>query len=234
MGYELYVITDPVLGRGRSHEEIARLAVEGGADAVQLRDKNRSVQELTAAARRVRKVTHEWNALFLVNDRLDLALACGADGVHLGQSDLPIKKARTLSPRDFIIGASVSCAAEAIRAVQEGASYVAVSPVFQTLTKRDAGAACGVAEITQVRRVVEIPVIAIGGIGLSNVREVLEAGADGVAVISAVVAQPDITRAAREMKKQISEVLMCRKPYIDDDAIPIGRSTRSPRSPRTW
>jgi thiamine-phosphate pyrophosphorylase len=125
---------------------------------------------------------------------------------------MPIQQARQLSPHEFIIGASVRCAAEAVRAEHEGADYVAVSPVFPTSTKRDAGIACGVAEITLIRKAVEIPVIAIGGIGLNNVREVLEAGADGVAVISAVVAQPDITYAAREMKRQISEVLRHRPP----------------------
>lgn len=207
MGYELYVITDPAIGRGRSHEEIARRALDGGADAVQLRDKSHSVRELVTTGRHIRNVARDADALFIVNDRLDVALACAADGVHLGQSDLPIETARMLAPRDFIIGASVGCAAEAVRAVQHGADYVAVSPVFPTSTKHDAGTARGTVEIKRIRKVVEVPVIAIGGIGLSNVREVLEAGADGVAVISAVVAQPDITRAARDLKACISEVL---------------------------
>jgi len=98
MEYELYVITDPVLAGGRPHEEIARLAIESGADAVQLRDKSCSARELIATGRRMRKVAHDSDALFVVNDRLDIALSCGADGVHLGQSDLPIDEARTLSP----------------------------------------------------------------------------------------------------------------------------------------
>lgn len=105
--------------------------------------------------------------------------------------------------REFVIGASVSCASDAIVAVRQGADYVAASPVFPTASKPDAGAACGIAGIRQIKRAVDVPVVAIGGIGLNNVREVLEAGADGIAVISAVVAQPDITSAAREMKKQI-------------------------------
>jgi thiamine-phosphate pyrophosphorylase len=215
MGYELYVITDSVIGRGRPHEEIARRALEGGADAVQLRDKRRSARELVTIGRAIRHTARD--ALFIVNDRLDVALACEADGVHLGRSDMPIRTARRLAPRDFIIGASVSCAPEATYAVQQGADYVAVSPVFRTSTKRDAGPPCGTVEITRVQKAVEVPVIAIGGIELSNVREVLEAGADGVAVISAVVAQPDITRAARDMKACISAVLRRRKGRLDYD-----------------
>ena len=137
-------------------------------------------------------MAREGDALFVVNDRLSVALSCAADGVHLGQRDIPIQQARQLCPHDFIIGASVRCTAKAVRAEHEGADYAAVSPVFPTSTKHDGRVACGVAEITLIRKAVEIPVIAIGGIGLNTVREVLEAGADEVAVISVVVAQPDI------------------------------------------
>jgi len=210
MGYELYVITDPTLAVGRSHEEIARLAIEGGADAIQLRDKKCDKQDLVVTGRRMRKVTQDANVLFVVNDWLDVALSCGADGVHLGQSDLQVHEARARAPHEFIIGASVSCSAEAILAVEQGADYVAASPVFPTASKPDAGAACGIAGIRQIKRAVDVPVVAIGGITLNNVRDVLEAGADEIAVISAVVAQPDITRAAREMKKRILDSLSSR------------------------
>lgn len=114
------------------------------------------------------------------------------------------------APSEFIIGASVSCAADAILAVHQGADYVAASPVFPTASKLDAGAACGIVGIRQIKRAVDVPVVAIGSIRLNNVRDVLEAGADGIAVISAVVAQPDITRAAREMKKRILDSLSSR------------------------
>ena len=121
MGYELYVITDPTLAGGLSHEEIARLAIEGGADAIQLRDKKCDKQDLVATGRHIRKVTRDANVLFVVNDWLDVALSCGADGVHLGQSDLQVREARARAPREFIICDSVSCAADAILAVQQGA-----------------------------------------------------------------------------------------------------------------
>jgi thiamine-phosphate pyrophosphorylase len=206
MRYELYVITDPVLGCGRSHEEITRLAIDGGADVVQLRDKTSDTRDMLMAGRRMRKVTRAADVLFIVNDRVDVALACRADGVHLGQNDLPVDVARALAPSEFTIGASVSHAAEAVQAVQEGADYVAASPVFLTTSKHDAGAGCGIAGIKQIRKAVDVPVIAIGGIGLNNVHTVLRAGADGVAVISAVVSQPNITRAAQDLKNRIVEI----------------------------
>ena len=206
MRCELYVITDPVLGCGRSHEEITRRAINGGADVVQLRDKTSSTRDLLRAGRRMHRITRAADVLFIVNDRVDVALACSADGVHLGQSDLPVDVARALVPSEFIIGVSVSHAAEAVQAVQEGANYVAASPVFPTTSKLDAVAGCGIVGIKQIRKAVDVPVIAIGGIGLNNVHDVLRAGADGIAVISAVVSQPNITHAAQDLKIRIMEL----------------------------
>jgi len=123
----------------------------------------------------------------VVNDWLDVALSCGADGVHLGQGDLQVHEARARAPREFIIGASVSCAADAILAVQHGADYVAASPVFPTASKTRCGSRLWHRRNQAIKRAVDVPVVAIGGIGLHNVQEVLEAGADGIAVISAVV-----------------------------------------------
>jgi len=206
MRCELYVITDPVLGCGRSHEEITRRAINGGADVVQLRDKTSSTRDLLRAGRRMHRITRAADVLFIVNDRVDVALACSADGVHLGQSDLPVDVARALVPSEFIIGVSVSHTAEAVQAVQEGANYVAASPVFPTTSKLDAGAGCGIEGIKQIRKAVDVPVIAVGGIGLNNVHDVLRAGADGIAVISAVVSQPNIARAAQDLKNRIVEI----------------------------
>lgn len=140
-----------------------------------------------------------------MNDRLDVAIACGADGVHLGQDDLPVSTARAIAPRGFIIGASVGSAGEAIRAVEEGADYLAASPVFPTSLKSEAMIHCGLEGIRRIRAVVNIPLIAIGGIGMDNICDVVDAGADGVAVISAVVGQRDITAAARRVKKRVLE-----------------------------
>lgn len=205
MNYDLYVITDTTLSLGRSHEEVARLAIEGGADVVQIRDKNRSARELVAAGNQVRKVTERTGTLFIVNDRLDVALACGADGVHLGQDDLPVVAARVIAPSGFIIGVSAGSPDEAKRAVEAGADYLAASPVFFTAQKSDVEACCGLEGIRRIRAASNLPLIAIGGIGMDNVCDVIGAGADGVAVISAVVGQHDITGAARALKKRIKE-----------------------------
>lgn len=198
--FALYVVTDEAVSGGRSHLECVREAVAGGADAVQLREKERSDGEILAIAAEIRAVTARSGTLFLVNDRLDIALAAGADGVHLGQSDLPIAVARRLAPRPFLIGASVGSAGEAIQAERDGADYVAVSPVFPTGSKEDAGPAHGLEAVAAVRRSVRIPVIGIGGIGPANAAEVIQAGADGCAVISAVVGHPDMADAARSLR----------------------------------
>ncbi|MCM2465269.1 thiamine phosphate synthase [Methanoculleus oceani] len=204
MAYDLYVITDETIGRGLSHAELARRAVAGGADAVQLRDKRLSGRKLFDAASEIREVTHDAGALFIVNDRLDVALAVGADGVHLGESDLPIGHARRLAPPGFVIGASVGSVATAVRAREEGADYVALSPTFATGSKDDAGPGHGLAVLSAIRAAVPLPLVAIGGITAGNVSDVIAAGADGVAVISAIVGQEDVTAAARDLRNRIA------------------------------
>lgn len=203
MGYELYVITDTVIGRGRLHEEIARLAIRGGADVVQLRDKEMGRPELVATGRRIAVMARKAGILFIVNDRLDVALACGAGGVHLGQDDQPAATARAIAAKDFIIGVSVGSSEEARRAVNDGADYLAASPVFPTGSKTDAISCCGLEGIRSIRSAVRVPVVAVGGINIQNVDDVINAGADGIAVISAVVGQQDITGAARALKEQV-------------------------------
>jgi thiamine-phosphate pyrophosphorylase len=205
--FALYVVTDEAVSGGRSHLECVREAIAGGADAVQLREKERSDSEIVAIAAEIRAVTARSGTLFIVNDRLDIALSAGADGVHLGQDDLPVAVARRLAPRPFLIGASVGSPGEAIQAERDGADYVAVSPVFPTGSKADAGPAHGLESVAAVSRAVRIPVIGIGGIGPANAAEVLRAGADGCAVISAVVGQPDIAGAARSLRGIILRTL---------------------------
>jgi len=204
MAYDLYVVTDEQIGMGRSHAEIARLACAGGADAIQLRDKFRSPEELIVIGREIRAITRTAGALFIVNDSLDVALACGADGVHLGQDDMAAGMARLRAPRPFIIGISAGTVAEAVAAEKAGADYVALSPVFATASKDNAGPGQGLAVLREMKAAVSIPVIAIGGITKENLGDVIAAGADGVAVISAVVAQPDIAAAARDLKERIA------------------------------
>lgn len=204
MKLDLYVITDEGLAGGLTHSEIARRAVLGGADVIQFRDKTLPSREMVRVGREIREITRSAGALFIVNDRLDIALACHADGVHLGQDDMGCGTARQLSPTGFIIGVSVGSVDEALDAEEQGADYVAVSPVFSTGSKANAGPGHGLATVREIRATVSIPVIAIGGIGPANAADVIGAGADGIAVISAVVSQPDITAAARRLSAIIA------------------------------
>ncbi len=203
MPYDLYVVTDINVRKGLTHGQIAKDAVTGGADVIQLRDKEMEGREQLIVAREIREITRVAGTLFIVNDRIDIAMASAADGVHLGQDDLPLYEARKLVPDDFIIGISVGSVMEAIEAEAGGADYVAVSPVFSTGTKQDAGPGHGTTLVTAVRQTISIPVLGIGGIQKENVGEVLSAGADGVAVISAVVGSEDIIKATREFKSLI-------------------------------
>ena len=203
MGYDLYVITDTVIGGGRSHEEIARLAIEGGADVVQLRDKAMSAGDLVTTGQRIADIAIKSGTTFIVNDRLDVALACGADGVHLGRDDMTVAAARRIAPAGFLIGVSAVSGSEAQNAVAAGADYIAASPVFPTPSKTDTPSFCGLAGLREIRAAVTVPVIAIGGIGLHNIRQVIATGADGVAVISAAVGQPDIKGAVIALRQAV-------------------------------
>jgi thiamine-phosphate pyrophosphorylase len=203
MPFDLYVITDEHLSGGISHAEIALRAVRGGADAIQLRDNSASPGELVWIGKEIRNAIAPYGALLIVNDRLDVAIACGADGVHLGQKDTHPDVARQIAPPGFIIGVSVGDVGEACRAEADGADYVALSPTFATNSKADAGPGHGLDGLRKIRAAVKIPLIAIGGIGPGNVQDVIRAGADGVAVISAVVSAPDLTRAAKDMRSLV-------------------------------
>ena len=205
MNLDLYVITDETISGGCSHAGIARQAALGGADVIQLRDKTCSMLELLRTARDLRSIIWKSGTLFIVNDRLDVAMASGADGVHFGQDDMRVSTARQLAPPGFIIGVSVGTTGEAVEAERDGADYLAISPTFSTASKDDAGPGRGLDRLREIRGVVSIPVIAIGGINRENVMDVIVAGADGIAVISAVVASPDITVAARELRDFVKE-----------------------------
>lgn len=205
MNFDLYVITDEEISGGRSHTGIARQAVLGGAGIIQLRDKRMACAELVGVGREIAAITRKAGAVFLVNDRLDVAIACGADGVHLGQDDLRVSTARQLAPPGFVIGVSVGTVEEAVAAEHDGADYVALSPVFSTASKGNAGPGHGLARLRDISRAVTLPVLAIGGINRENVQDVIAAGADGIAVISAVVASPDIAGTARELRDLVRE-----------------------------
>ena len=200
MRYGLYVITDEKLSKGLTHPQIARLAIAGGADVIQLRDKTCDCTYFGRCAAEIKDIAKEAGVPFIVNDRLDIALQTGADGVHLGQGDMPLKFARRVAPKGFVIGISAGTLREALEAEHDGADYIGLGPVFSTTSKDDAGAVCGLELLKEVQSRVSIPVVAIGGIGTHNAADVIAAGADGIAVISAVVSQDDVAGAARALK----------------------------------
>lgn len=194
----VYVITDKALSRGRSEEEVVRAALKGGATAIQLRAKSASTEEMLRLGRELRRITREAGALFIVNDRPDVALAVDADGVHVGQEDVPVAVARRIVG-EKIVGASAGDIREAREAEAQGADYLGVGSVFSTASKSDAGEPIGLEALNRICRAVRVPVMGIGGINAENARGVMEAGAKGVAVISAVVAADDVERAARQL-----------------------------------
>jgi thiamine-phosphate pyrophosphorylase len=200
--WRLYVITDEKASRGRSHLQVAEAAILGGADVLQLRDKEASSGMLYRVALQLRKLTRDTKVPFIVNDRLDIALAADADGVHVGQADLPASVVREIMGPGKILGVSVDTVEEAIQAEKDGADYLGVGPVFEAReTKPDAGEPLGVDRIARIRRHCRLPIVAIGGIDAENARRVREAGADAAAVISAIVAADDIAHAARRLKR---------------------------------
>jgi thiamine-phosphate pyrophosphorylase len=201
--FDLYVITDAGLSPGRSHLDIARAALAGGADAVQLRDTSATAQNLSLMATEIQPLARKFGAVFIVNNRVDVALVSGADGAHVGQDDLPAREARRLLPRPAVLGVSAGTLEEAKRAVREGADYIGVGPIFPSATKPDAGAAIGVDALAAIARAVAVPVVAIGGINSDNVAQVIRAGAAGAAVVAAVVLAPDMAAAARALKGRI-------------------------------
>ena len=198
----LYVIIDPEALGVRDEVEVCRQAIQGGAKAIQLRDKKRGRREILARARELKEVCAQFNVLFIVNDYLDIAIASGADGLHLGQGDLPTSTARQLLPIDRILGCSTTTVEEAVAAEADGADYMAVGSIYPTTSK--AGAiVVGLERLRQIRAAISIPVVAIGGINEKNAADVVRAGADSLAVISAVLGAKDVTEAARRLAKMM-------------------------------
>lgn len=185
--YSLYLVTDRSLSRGRSTIEVVTAALRGGVSCVQLREKDCSTREFIFEALALQQVLRKKNIPLIINDRVDVALAVGADGLHLGQNDMPIKDARRLIGPSMAIGISAESVDDAVEAEDEGADYIGISPVFATATKKDIAIPLGLDGIRAIRKAVKIPLVAIGGIGLANAADVLKAGADGLAVVSAIV-----------------------------------------------
>jgi len=194
----LYVIIDTQWLRGRTYLEVTRQAIKGGARVIQLRDKLLPKSELLPVAQDLKTLCAECDVLFIINDYLDVALAVDADGLHVGQGDLPVKVARKLLPVDKILGISTATVEQAVAALSEGADYVAVGSIYTTSTKEKA-VAVGPERLRQIRQAVPVPLVAIGGINKDNVTEVIAAGADSVCVISAVLGADSPEEASREI-----------------------------------
>jgi len=181
----------------KSHIDIASAAIKGGVSIIQYREKNKTSRELFDTASKLREITYQSGVKLIINDRADIALAVGADGVHLGQDDLSLKAARDMMGQDYIIGISATNFDEAVEAAREGADYIGLGPIFPTPSKEDAAPPIGLEGLRKVAGEINIPIVAIGGITIDNVAEVVDAGADGLAVISAVAATDDMVGATR-------------------------------------
>ena len=188
----LVVVTDVDLAKPRQVVDVVRAAVTAGAPAIQLRDKAANARELLEAGRIILPVVHGAGALFFINDRVDVALALGADGVHVGPNDTPASAIRRVVPQGFIIGGSTDKPAQAQQLVSEGVDYIGCGTVYTTSTKPDAGASIGVEGLQSVVDSVEVPVIGIGGISADRVAEVARSGAAGVATVGAVMGAADV------------------------------------------
>jgi thiamine-phosphate pyrophosphorylase len=211
----LYVITEQSVsssseahGGETRHEQIARAAIAGGARLIQLRDKSTPLPQLFQVAVRLRRLTREAGVLFLINDRPDLALACAADGVHLGPGDLPVAAARRVLGPQRMIGVSCSDVIEARRAAREGADYIGAGAIFSTSTKADAGVPVGLDRLREIASATPLPVAAIAGINADNIGLVAEYGAQMACVVSAVSRAGDAaqtTYAARELARRFEQ-----------------------------
>lgn len=192
-----HVLTDTCLQARLSHRELAELAIAGGADTIQFREKSGETRQMIRVAEEIQTLCRRAGVTFIINDRVDVAVACHADGVHLGQNDFPIPIARKLLGEGTVIGGSAGNLEEAHKCLAEGADYIGFGPVYPTTSKEDAGPASGLGLLKQVVKEIPLPIIAIGGITKDNIPLVIRAGVHGIAVISAVCCQEDPTEAAK-------------------------------------
>jgi thiamine-phosphate pyrophosphorylase len=196
-----HVLTDTLLQSRFSHEELAELAMAGGADTIQYRQKSGPTKEMIRVTGQMQAVCRRAGVTFIVNDRLDVALASKTDGIHLGQDDFPIPLARKILGEKAVIGGTARTLEEAGQCLRDGADYVGFSPVFTTASKEDAGPAGGLGLLKQVVMEISLPIIAIGGITKENIIQVMQTGAYGIAVISAVCCQKDPREAAQNLRR---------------------------------
>jgi thiamine-phosphate pyrophosphorylase len=201
VNYSLYLVTDSALAMGRPLLDVVRAAVDGGVTCVQVREKDLPLRAYIEQLLAVRPLLQERGIPLFVNDRVDVALAVEADGVHLGQTDMPLGLARRMVAGRLLIGVSCETVQDATDAERGGADYVSVSPVFATPTKTDTAPALGIEGVRAIRRAVRLPVVAIGGINGTNAGDVIRAGADGICVVSAIVSAPNLRAAAATLRE---------------------------------
>jgi thiamine-phosphate pyrophosphorylase len=199
----LYAIIDPAQAGGRSLPEVAAALLASGIQLIQLRDKQAASRDLYESARQLAEGVHRGGGTFIVNDRADVAWAVHADGVHVGQDDLPVESARALVGPDKLVGCSTHNLEQVREAERSTADYVAFGPIFATASKEHPDPVVGLEGLREARKATSKPLVAIGGISLENARAVIEAGADSVAVIRALVGAPDIRKRAEEFLEKV-------------------------------
>lgn len=197
---DVYVIVDMAFARERSLEEVILAVIQGGASVIQLREKRATTRQMIEMGLITKTLCKKAGVPFIMNDRVDVALVIDADGVHLGPDDMPVKNARSIMGSARIIGVSAGTVDEALSAREEGADYLGVGAIYATSSKADAGEPIGPAALGAIKKASMMPVVGIGGITENNAAAVIAAGADGVAVISAVVGAPDIAAAVRSLR----------------------------------
>lgn len=200
--YSVYLVSDRSMASG-TVEEIIREAVKGGVGIVQLREKTASTREFLHYAIRIRDCLAEFNIPLIINDRLDIALAVNAAGVHVGQDDMPCSQVRKIVGPTKIVGVSVSTPEEAVAAEEESADYLGISPIYTTPTKKDTPPAVGLGGLKIIRTVTTLPLIGIGGLHAGNASDVIKAGANGIAVVSAIMTSSDPCRTARDLRDAV-------------------------------
>jgi thiamine-phosphate pyrophosphorylase len=199
----LYLVTDQPSLKARPLLDVVHAAVRGGVTCVQLREKHASSRDFYAMAVALMDLLRPLNVPLIINDRIDIALSCGAQGVHLGQSDLPVEAARKMLPPEVFVGWSVETENEVKQSASLPVDYLGVSPVFATPTKTDTATPWGLSGLQQVRTLSPLPLVAIGGIHLHNAAEVLRAGADSLAVVSAICSADDPRAASQQLREVI-------------------------------
>lgn len=198
--YSLYLVTDRILVGSKDFFLSIRKALEGGVTLLQLREKEAASREFYDIGLKVKEMAAEFRVPLIINDRVDLALALDADGVHVGQQDLPLEVVRKMIGSRKILGYSISNQEEALWGERMGVDYLGAGPVFPTGSKKDAPKAIGLIKLKEIKDSVNLPVVGIGGIGAANLREVKETGIDGVSVISAILSQEDPYAAAKDLR----------------------------------